>query len=71
MYQDYYFSLGFFMKEEICYIDLKQGIPEEFLSKASQAYIKRISIKGTVFRFSLTDRFLSPLELTENHLHTF
>lgn len=55
MYQDYYFSLGFFMKEEICYIDLKQGIPEEFLSRASQAYIKRISIKGTVFRFSLTD----------------
>lgn len=49
MYQDYYFSMAFFMKEKICYIDLKQGLPDEFLSKASQAYIKRINIKGNVF----------------------
>lgn len=69
MYQDYYFSMSVLMTQEVCYVDVRKGVPEEFLRLASQVYLKKVSIKGEVFRFCLTERFLSKKELSDNHLH--
>lgn len=40
MYQDYYFSMNILMAKEVCYVDIRKGIPEVFLWLANQIYLK-------------------------------